>query len=97
MIRTILNNEFNRLTGQEPTGHEYTALMDYIEYYGMGDWDTRDLRGAVADFINECYDHDPDAGTYEIKEWWKFPMAVTTVENGVKITRYRGGATREVA
>lgn len=97
MIRTILNNEFNKLTGQELTGHEYTALMDYIEYYGMGDWDTTDLRGAVANFIEECYDHDDETGEYTILDWWKFPMAVTTIENGVKITRYRGSTTREVA
>lgn len=100
MIRTILNNEFNKLTGQELTGHEYTALMDYIEYYGMGDWDTTDLRGAVANFIEECYDHDDKTGEYTILDWWKFPMATTIVDGNKVITTYRGCTTttyREVA
>jgi hypothetical protein len=107
MIRTILNNEFNKLTGQELSDYEYTALIDYLNHYGELDWDTRDMRGAVADFINECYDKNElspyateDQEEYTIKNWWEFPMATIAVDGNKVITTYRGGTTmtyREVA
>ena len=101
MLRTILNNEFNKLTGQELSDYEYTVLLDYLEYYYECDWDARDLRGAVANFIDECYDHNepsdeyPDAPftEYTIREWWNFPMAKTTTDGNKIITTYRGGST----
>ena len=100
MIRTILNNEFNRLTGQELSDYEYTALIDYLNHYGELDWGTRDMRGAVANFIEECYGHDDETGEYTILDWWKFPMATIAVDGNKVITTYRGGTTmtyREVA
>ena len=101
MLRTILNNEFNKLTGQELSDYEYTVLLDYLEYYYEADWDTRDLRGAVADFIDECYDRNepsdeyPDVPftEYTIRGWWHFPMAKTTADGNKIITTYRGGST----
>lgn len=97
MIRTILNNEFNDRTAQELSDYEYTVLLDYIQYYGELDWNIHDLRCAVIDFVQDCYDYDEEEETYTIKDWWHFPMATTTVVDGIKIKTYRGGTTREVA
>lgn len=92
MIRTILNNEFNKITNQELSDYEYQVLLDYVDHRGDLDWDTNDLRNAVQGFVEECYETDEDTfpRNFEIKEINHFPMAKATIEGRWKTYSYRG-------
>lgn len=102
MLDTILSNEFNRITGQDMSDYELTALKDYIDYYWEMDWTTTDIRVAVNDFVAECYTQNTDynelcagAPEYTINDWWTFPFAAREYHPDRTVITYRGGTTTE--
>lgn len=97
MFESILRNEFRNFSGQELSDEEYTALLDYLEYYDDGEATAKDLHCMVGDFLEECYkqnewnpDH-PEDPEYVLLDWWLFPMAKREYpDEHTTIITYRG-------
>lgn len=95
-IKEIINNEFHSLTGQDLSSYELQVFYDFVDYYATPDWTLKDLRGAIGDFISECYDqHDNESPEYTLVEFWRFPMAKKEFLPDKTIITYRGNKSIE--